>query len=202
MCGVSRLRSRMALPRLGCGGRRKNASRGNLCTDGPSFFPILHTAVLFLCTDSGTVWLSIHKKQIVAAIYMILVLCVCHAGVFLWFFKLPLRARTTCRLGRHTRSFSYQFKVSSVSGSAEQLTLDNVNRMGDLMVIRRMDVWEVKKPTGKRSRKHPTFRFLLGQPKRHHTLTLSRGRLSRNVCARGKLSLSVSLCIGQNVHLP
>jgi hypothetical protein len=105
--------------------------------------------------------------------------------------------RTTCRPGCLARSFSCEFKVSSVSGSAQQLTLDNVNCMGDLMVIHRMEIRKAKKLTGNRSRKDPTFRFLLGKPKRHHALSLSRGRLSFNFCARGKLSFGISLCIGQ-----
>jgi hypothetical protein len=55
-----------------------------------------------------------------------------------------------------TRSFSGEFTVSSVSGSAEQLTLDNVSCMGDLMIIHRMQIRKAKKHAGNRSRKHPT----------------------------------------------
>lgn len=126
------------------------------------------------------------------------VMLLCSLG----FLKLPLRTHTTCRPAYLTRSFSGQVKVSPVSGSAEQLTLDNVNRMGDLMVIHLMEIRKAKKRTGNRSCKHPAFSFLLGKPKRHHALTLRRRRLSPNFCVRGKLSFMVSLCIGQNAHLP
>lgn len=107
----------------------------------------------------------------------------------------PLR-RTICRPEHLTRSLLGKFKVSPVSRSAEQLILNNVNRMGYLVPILLMEDRKVKELTGNRSRKPPTFRFLLGKPKRHHTL---------NFCAfhffcGGKPSFDAFLWIGQNVY--
>jgi hypothetical protein len=118
--------------------------------------------------------------------------------------KFPVPA---CRSGENfsplrlrTRSFSSEFKVSSVSGSGEQLTLDDVDGMSYLVIIHRMEIGKAKKLTRNRSRKQSTFCFLLGKPKGHYPLTLGCGCLTPCFCVCGKLSFSVSLGIGQNVY--
>jgi hypothetical protein len=117
---------------------------------------------------------------------------------------LQLFSRRTiiCRLGQLIRHISGEFKVSSVNRSAEQLTLDDVSRMGDLMVIHRMEIRKAKEPASNRSRKHPNFCFLLSEPKGLHALTFGRGRLSTDFRTCGKLSFGDSRCIGQYFSLP